>query len=552
MRRRVGVVPPLAGDSRRRLLASLEEAFPVVFESRDLQNLDNLDGILVLGPTQLGNAPVGVPTLVTSSSVGSPSASAVIEFTSNEWIARPLRGRTLVEDAAHRSALMPSRRGDSVLATVDGEPVWWRRDETNSPLHVSTFVLEELQEADALRSHLRAGRFMGLVPLLHFLRDVCKELNWNEQPLQASFVIDDPNLHWPSYGFLRYVDLIRNAAVHGYHVGLAMVPIDGWLINRRAAALVRENGAFLSILVHGNEHVARELGRLSTDREAEFAVGQALRRVRRFERRSGVAVKRVMAPPHGACSEAALRAMLRFGFDAACITRPYPWRDGLPPPWPLAGWFPAELVGGGLPVLPRQPIAGPRDDLVFRALLRQPLILYGHHWDLAHGLETFELATEDVNRLGDVRWGPLDQIATTNYATRREGAALVVQMYSRRAVIDVPADVSVLRVQTTRMLSDPLWQKLSYGHCQTSITPSAVGWSSDLLDVAPSARLEVSFSTDRPLDPHKLPILPNKLWPIARRILVEGRDRMRPFASSLPRRPTRIAPGSYRQHRGAE
>jgi len=403
-----------------------------------------------------------------------------VRFTSHELLERPLRGRGLLEDRAPGRSALPIASGDSVLATVAGRPVWWGNENTDR--YVSVFPTEELQEGETLREHLRAGRFMGLVPLLHFLRVLCPELNRSEEPLLASFVIDDPNLHWPSYGFIKYADLIRHASTHRYHVGLAMVPLDGWLVNRRAASLVRANSAFLSLLVHGNDHIARELGRLSTDRNAEPAVGQALRRVAGFERRSGVVVRRVMVPPHGACSEAALRAMFKLGFEAACMSNPYPWRDRLPAPSPLVGWRPVEMVAGGFPVLPRYHIDRPREELVFRALLRQPLILYGHHWDLAQGLEVLEQAAEDVNRLGDVRWGPLDWIAGR-----------------------------------TRPI-----------HAQAELPDRSL--ESDGLPGLAAKRW--------PIPARQWPI-PAKPWPIARRLLVEGRDRLRPLLGRRAFHPAR-------------
>jgi hypothetical protein len=374
---------------------------------------------------------------------------------------------------------------------------------------------------------------MGLVPLLHFLRDVCEELNWSEQPLRASFVIDDPNLHWPSYGYLKYADLLRHASEHRYHVGLAMVPLDGWLVDRRAAALVKANGAFLSLLVHGNDHTARELGRLCTDSDAELAIGQALRRVAGFERRSGVAVRRVMVPPHGACSEAALRAMFRLGFEAACISRPYPWREDLPPPSTAVGWYPAEMVAGGLPILPRYHIAHPRQELVFRALLRQPLILYGHHWDLAEGLDVFSDAVADVNRLGDVRWGPLDWVARHNYCTRPEGEVLGVRMHSCRALVEVPAGVTALRVHTNEIHGGPSWQHVTCGAARARMWHRRSEWTSELLEVRPHTEIELSLAPQHPLEPGAPAEGAKRPWPIARRVLVEGRDRVRPLLSAL-------------------
>ncbi|MHB8233890.1 MAG: hypothetical protein ACYDHT_04480, partial [Solirubrobacteraceae bacterium] len=328
---------------------------------------------------------------------------------------------------------------------------------------------------------------------------------------------------------------VEHASRHSYHVGIAMVPRDGWLVNERVAKLVRENGERISLLVHGNDHVSRELGGLRTDRAAELAIGQALRRTASFERRSRLTVGRVMAAPHGACSEPALRAMFRLGFDAACISRADPWRDRLPPWSPSVGWFPAELVGGGLPVLPRQAIGAAREDLIFRALLRQPLIVYGHHWDLAEGLDVLEQAAQDINRLGDVRWSPLERVARDNYLSRREGELLVVQMHSRRARIAVPAGVTALRVQTPPTLGDPLWSGLSYGRDQAPMRRSAVGWSSAPLDVAPCTELELVLPAARALDQRSLPDPPSSLWPPLRRGLVELRDRARPLVSRRAR-----------------
>jgi hypothetical protein len=514
-------------------LAALQEVLPVTFEARSAEQLRGLDGLLVFDPAGLEAAPV-VPALMIPSQCGA-SRREPVEFSHSEHVQRPLRGRRLVESVAHESTDRLPSRADAILATVGRDAVWWRTQTGGSCAYFSAFGAEEIRLEQTLRGNLRAGCFMGLVPLLQFLGELCKELTWSERALQASFVIDDPNLHWPSYGYLRYADLIEHASRHSYHVGIAMVPRDGWLVSERAAKLVRENGERISLLVHGNDHVSRELGGLRTDRAAELAIGQALRRIASFERRARLTVGRVMAPPHGACSEPALRAMFRFGFDAACISRADPWRDRLPPWSPLAGWSPAELVGGGLPVLPRQAIGAPREDLIFRALLRQPLIVYGHHWDVAEGLDVLDQAAQEINRLGDVRWGPLETIASENYLSRREGELLVVQMHSRRARIDVPAGVTALRVQTPATLGDPLWSGLSYGRDQAVMRRSTVGWSSGPLDVAPCAELELALPPARPLDQRSLPEPPRKLWPPVRRGLVELRDRARPFVSRRAR-----------------
>ncbi len=559
-RGRIGVLPARALDSHARLFAALGEAFPVVFVDAEANAVVGLDGMLMLDPARADELTAGARALVSSvASSRCQPGRRLVAFGRDRHVDRALRGRRLTETTTEQGTAVLCGARDRVLAAVGDGPVWWCKADAEQ-VQVSVFPLPELQPGEALRDHLRPGRFMGLVPLLHLLRDVCRQRGGGEiagegtgsgwgdagfrtesssgdQPLQASFVIDDPNLHWTSYGFLKYAELIGHACAHGYHVGLATVPLDGWCVNRRAAALVEGSGAQVSLLVHGNDHVARELGRLSSDGAAEPAVAQALRRVAAFERRAGVSVSRVMAPPHGACSEAVLRAMFRLGFEAACISNPYPWRVRLPPPTPLAGWWPAEMVAGGLPILPRYHLDQPREELVFRALLGQPLILYGHHWDMARGLEVLAQAAEDVNGLGDVCWRPLDRIARANYTCARGGDTLTVRLFSRRALVAIPAGITAVRVETADVHGGPLWRGVACGELRAPMLRTTGGWTSPELRIGQLATgqqpaLQVTLEPARPLDPAALASPTVRPWPLARRVLVEGRDRLRPLLHS--------------------
>lgn len=544
-RKLVGVTPAHAAEERRRLLGALEEAFPIRFEGREPTDLAGLDGLLVLGPAyleKLPDDPDGMPNLcprlvALSQSERSVRESAVIEFAGDTRVARPLRGRKLSEACCPVPANPAPLESDLVLAAAGGRPVWWCRQEAVWT-HFTAFAPEELGEAEALRDHLRIGHFIGLIPLLHFLWHICRKLHWSKQPLRASFVIDDPNLHWPSYGYLDYSDMVAHATKHGYHVGLAMVPLDGWLTNRRAASLVKDNPAALSLLMHGNDHVSDELGRLTDDQEAEIVLAQALRRIGAFERRSGVTVERVMVPPHEVCSTAALRAMFRLGFDGACIGRRHPWHDHEPmvslPSWPLIRWHPADLIAGGLPILPRYLIDRPWEDLVFRALLRQPLILFGHHWDFAQGLEVLSEATDYINGLGDVQWGSTGWIARHNFLTRCAGKAVIVQMHSRRAVVEVPDDTAVMEVRTPSSWNGRSGRNLAYGAGYTSMVHDGSEWTSGALRVVPGTQLELALAPDRPLDPARLTARRSTPWPLLRRALVEGRDRIKPLSRKVP------------------
>jgi hypothetical protein len=586
-RPRVGVRPARALDSLGRLFDALAQAFPVTFVDAQTADRIGLDGMLVLDAAddpgcpstpELGRAPdrtrvsggahvfdsfdaldvpAGLPALVAATAHGHRVDPALITFSADQRVHRALRGRRLSDDVTAHSATFARERPERVLATAAGRPVWW---ESSERAQVSAFALHELQAGETLRDHLRPGRFMGLVPLLHFLHALTDgdhagesgyaaenqaagnggevghdpRTGWGERPLRAAFVIDDPNLHWTSYGYLRYPELVDHARRHGYHIALATVPLDGWCVNRRAARLIGGHSAQVSLLVHGNDHVARELGRLASDGPAQSAVAQALRRVAAFERRARVRVSRVMAPPHGACSEAVLRAMFRLGFEAACISSPYPWRGRLPPPTPLAGWHPAELVAGGLPVLPRYHLDHPRDELVFRALLGQPLVLYGHHWDMAGGLDVLGQAVADVNGLGDVRWSPLEQIARANFTCARAGDVLAIQLFSRAASVDVPAGVAAVRVETPDVHGGPLWRGVTCDGLRAPMMRANGGWTSPEIPVSVGAGRTVRATLEpaRPLDFAALAGPAIKPWPLTRRLLVEGRDRLRPLLGS--------------------
>ena len=240
-------------------------------------------------------------------------------------------------------------------------------------------------------------------------------------------MIDDPNLHWPSYGHVRYAELLSHAREHGYHLAIAMAPLDGWLAHPRAVRVFREGARHLSICVHGNDHDGPELGRAESWEDNVALAAQALRRSAAFQRRTGLTVERVMVPPHESISESAARALGACGFQAICTTRPYPWIATCPTvSWlkgpaevgALSGWGPAEVVAGGLPMLLRTDFRYAREEHVLRAFLGQPMILYGHHDLLAEGLGVLEQATAELNSLGDVRWCSLGAIAQAAMQSR--------------------------------------------------------------------------------------------------------------------------------------
>jgi hypothetical protein len=531
-RRRVGVFPPAAHARTRRLLAALEQAFAVRFEPRAEGEWAGLDALVCLGgpaPVCDAAAAAGVRTLA----LLAPEADAQgplqeVATAVADGLDSRLRGHVFGDE---RLAGVPAvqRHGGDVLATRDGEPFWTR----SGLLDVSAAVPLELGADEALRDRLQKHRFAALLPLVHLLREITADLRWQPPAPSAAFLLDDPNLHWPSYGFLRLPELVRHAGTHGYHLALAMIPLDAWFGHPRAVRLLRDHAAALSLVVHGNNHTEHELGRPTSEQDGVALAAQALRRVRAFERRRGVPVSRVMVPPHEACSEATVRGLLLSGFDAITMTRPYPWLSRGPDPWlarpsgasPLAGWERVDFVAGGLPVMLRHPIATrDRVELVLRAFLDQPLILYGHHEDLAGGLDVLEEAAGEVNALTRARWCSLDEIARTSFETRREGALLRVRMLTRRARLEVPEGVEAIAVELPAAHGAIQHERLLVDGASQGL-----GAAAEPLAVEAGATVELALRHAQAVDP--VGVRAPRVGPLvlARRVVGESRDRALPL-----------------------
>jgi hypothetical protein len=247
--------------------------------------------------------------------------------------------------------------------------------------------------------------------------------------------------------------------------------------------------------------------------------------------RTGLHVARIMAPPHGVCSEATARALLATGYEGLCVSRPYPWLDGRADGRPAAaGWEPADVVIGGLPVLPRYRLDRPRVDLLFRALLDQPLILYGHHQDLRTGVENLTLALEQIDDLGRVDWMSPERILRSNFATWRRGSSMCVRLYSRRIDLAIPAGVEELVFEwgnPQRSRSDLVRVRTRDGEV---VVPLGEAVASPRVGAA-----EVEICAGESAARTARSQRGVELWPVVRRVGVEARDRLQPLLAAAGR-----------------
>ena len=531
----VGVMPPEAWAQRMRLFQALERAHRVRFEARDEGASGGLDAAIVFPPAQPPPQPelpwFAVSGRVTPAGrVSVPQSARTVRFAEDAVVDSRLRGRELAERHALTTRELRPCPGDVVLATCDGSAAWLARRR----LRIVSGAPDELEPGESLRNRLRAGRFLEMLPLLQFLRDLEAETDWNQPPLRASLVFDDPNLHSTSYGHLSYPELVDHARERGYHASIASVPLDYGLTWPSAAAIFRQNPAELSLAVHGNNHEKMELLRARDEDTALGLAAQALRRTARLEARWNLSVSRVMCAPHEVCGEAVMRALLRVGFEALALEPLLSYRGGSSGrDEALAGWEPAQFVAGGLPAVPRYPFGTDRDDLVLAAFLNLPLVLYGHHMAVAGGLDGIATIASRVRDLGAASWLSLADIARSNYVSRVLGSTLHVRLYSRLVSISIPPGVEQVLVELPPVSAPAEELEVSCGDVSASLTPRAEEASCAILPVrsAGPALIEVSSAARR--DPQDVPPPPARLWPLLRRAATEARDRASPLRRRL-------------------
>jgi hypothetical protein len=384
----------------------------------------------------------------------------------------------------------------------------------------------ELADRDYLRDHLTASCFWSLLPLAHFL----KRLTQDPVPLPrrnaACLVIDDPNVRFPSYGYVRFSQLGRDAREHGYHVSVATIPLDLVLPGQRGLQAFREHSQELSLVVHGNDHVHHELQQCRGPLEADRIIRTAEARVGRFEARTGFRIERVMCPPHGRCGPEALAALFRWNYEGLAAAHAFPW-DGFEDQrgWPLGGWLPAQLARGGLPVLPRHPLGASLDDLVFRAFLDQPLIVYCHHTDFREGLGSIHSAVARVAELGEASWMSLEAIARTNAVVGVDGDVATVTTFSRDLRISRPAADS-LRIAIPRIFGGGQATRIEVD--DRPLDAELDGSREAFVDVPNRSDGELRVRLEARNSPATARDRRPKAWPLARRAMTETRDRAMP------------------------
>jgi hypothetical protein len=511
------------------LLGALEAVLPVKFVSGN-ERLENDSGRLVVGagagqpagPAAGAVASLRVPAKAEAAEGGRLTEVAVT-FSEAREVPFPFRGRSVRVKAASAPAVLSVAGPHQVLARTERGPVWACAAEAGVKHYASGFALPRIPRDGNLRDVLNGDRFLELLPVLHWLQGIRGQEIYEGLPLRACFMFDDPNLHWPRYGFVDFQQIAEHAARENFHVSFAMIPLDAWFAHAKATEIFRTNTSRLSLLIHGNDHLKRELARTYDSAERVLLLAQAIRRIERFEAKTGLRVCRVMVPPHGACSESTLAALPDCGFEAACISHGSLRAHNRERPWTkFLGFRPSEVVAG-CPVMPRWALAGTTNAILLAAYLRQPIVLMGHHQDLRHGIELLDERARFINGLGTVLWSRMTDLSRMNYQWRMDSTNCRLKVLGHKLRISIPAQTTQKLIESHEGRGWENWRVSGVNGAELTLRTgeriSLPDCSRSLLtlEVRREPALPLSEADGRPV-----------LAAFVRRLLTEGRDRLLP------------------------
>jgi hypothetical protein len=526
---RVAVAPATEYELRRRLFDMLSSQLEVSFEPHTPGDYKGLQGLIALS---------GAGEAVREASVHNVScyevilsqpipveAQSAITFTSSAGVHRAFRGKTLADSSLIN--FTPVSNSSDSLAKVRDQTIWAMEQQGNQEHHCVGVDVPVFTERDFFHNHFRELRWFAMVPLLHFLRRLLGPDGWPAPEPRASFIIDDPNLHHRSYGYIDFDKLANHAAAHNYHATIATVPLDAWYFDRKVVDLFQTHKKHISLMMHGVNHVADELARSYEDQDALSLLATGLRRIADLESRSGVAVARIMAAPHGAFAEFMADLMARLGYEGACISIGSLLRWNAEKLWPASlGFAVAQPLGSlAFPVFHRIGIS--ETDIRLKTFLGHPVIVATHHQDCVSNFARLESMANTVNSIDSVRWMGIEEISRTNFVTRMQNGMIHVWPYSRRLAVTLSPEITEIEVCRSPYCG---------GFTIDLRNVRRDGAEATVLNIPARYRisnntLEIFFPPSNAVDYRQVESKRPGMWPIVRRLLTEARDRTQPILS---------------------
>jgi len=532
----VGVNGDGPDDRYYLLFSALAGLYPVEFRRVSSSGHRGLDALVVLDDNPAKGVAAAVDGLPTFVALGRPwapqvSVSEGVRFGRCKVLEDCLRNQLMLGSRSDHFYAVSVEPGDEIIASVGAQPVWLARHKGKATCQIAGVSLPVIREKGFLFQDFNGERFLQLLPLMNFLRQLVKGIDWQSASLPACLVVDDPSPYLPSYGHLNFRRLAEHATKHDFFISVAIIPLDTWWVNPGVAETFRSFSPRLSVVMHGNDHTRGEM-LVEKGSATGYLVraAQAMRRMERLEQRHGLELLRIMEPPHGLIAEGMFRHLLSLGYEAALGST-----ERLIQYNPAAEWHKgfglnrSEFLGGGLPVIPRIMMSPRwRNDVLLAAFLRQPIVIAAHHWDLADGDKLLIEIAGMINDLKVATWTSPSGIARSNYMELRRADELSVKLYSRRIHLAIPSGINSLWLHRPWLQSGHV-EELIIHHSDREIFCAAGPAILGPIPVQSPCELEVYCPSANPID-HRSVVSPSSaLWPVLRKVFMETRDRSAPW-----------------------
>jgi hypothetical protein len=526
---RVAVAPATEYELRRRFFDMLASELEISFAPHTPGDYAGLQGLIALTgaagaarDASLRHVSCYEVILAQPSPVATQTA---ITFAASAAVHRAFSGKTLADSSLINFSSLPD--ATESLAKVGEHTIWALEQRGDQEHHRVGVDVPVFMDKDFFHNHFRDLRWFAMVPLLHFLRRLLGPDGWPAPEPRASFIIDDPNLHHRSYGYIDFEKLANHASAHNYHATIATVPLDAWYFDRKVVDLFQAHKNRISLMMHGVNHVADELARSYNEQEALSLLATGLRRIADLESRSGVAVARIMAAPHGAFAEFMADLMVRLGYEGACVSIGSLRRWNPEKMWPAdLGFSMAQPLGSlGFPVFHR--IGLSETDIRLSAFLGHPVIVTLHHQDCVSNFARLESIANTVNSIDSVRWMGIEEISKTNFLSNMQNGALHIWPHSRHLIVPLSSEITAVEVCASPYCGG---FAIDLHNHRRDGTEAAV-YNVPARYRISNKTLEILLPPGDAVDYNQVESRSVGLWPVVRRILTEARDRTQPILS---------------------
>jgi len=456
-----------------------------------------------------------------------------ISFTNSNLLDYRLRNKILDDFDYSSLSSISTKKNDVVFASICNNPVWIKRKINNTDLDIASTVLEELNNNNLLLDYFYKNGFFSLIPLIHFLREITSDNGYKMPSLKACFIIDDPNIRFLSYGYIKYIDLVSNAKIFNFHISLATIPLDLWWISKKSLKFFNNNKDYISLSIHGNNHLKEELLVNKYDGYEDKTIYQALKRICKFQKKYSYKIDKILVPPHGMASKKMLNSSAKLGLFAITVSRPYPWTDKYNEKQyeyfndsSSLNFFPSDFVEG-FSIIPRKKMNYTNNEILLSFFLNKPIILYSHMSDFRNGYSNLTEKAEYINSFEKVEWISLENISISNYAQKIENDVLNVLLFSNKVNLTIPENIKQIKVKIFKFFGNVEDIYLEINNSFYPMIKSNKSLESNIIDVNSNDNIEIQIKFTKENIDIKNPKFSIK--PIIRRILTETRDRIHFF-----------------------